>query len=332
MDLYHWDLPQVLAEKGGFKNREIINDFVVYAKVCFENFGDRVKLWSTMNEPSVFCFSPYATGNWPPFEKVLGNGLLAAQVAMICHYRTVKLYRQMKLGGKIGAVIAVVPVYPKNPASDKDVLAATIQYERLCDWWLRPIFEGKYPETILKECPSYLEEMPKNFTDELMEEFAPVDMIGLNYYYPGCAEYREDLPLKSEWIENYYVQEGQRFQCYPAGIYDIMLAVSQRYHFPEIYIAENGLGLLDTGNKEEILEDDVRIEYLKEHLRMVARCIGAGANIKGYYYWSNTDSFENSAGYTYRFGLSYVEWESGERIRKKSWSYYQRIAQTGFVD
>lgn len=332
VDLFHWDLPYAIAEQGGFKNRKIIDYFVEYAKICFENFGDRVKLWSTMNEPSVFCFSPYATGNWPPYEKVFNNGLLASQIALICHYRTVKLYRQMNLGGKIGAVIAVVPVYPKNPASELDVLAATIQAEQGTYWWLDPIFNGKYPETVINECSIYSDGMPENYAQELLDEFEPVDMIGLNYYYPGCAEYRADLPLKSERIENYYVQEGQRFQYYPAGIYDIMLAVSKKYNFPEIYIAENGLGLLDDGDKEKMINDDSRIEYIKEHLRMVSRCIDAGANIKGYYYWSNTDSFENRAGYTYRFGLSYVEWETGERIRKKSWSYYQQIAKTGFVD
>ncbi len=331
VDIYHWDLPQALAEIGGFKNRKIIEYFLEYAKICFESFGDRVKFWSTMNEPSVFCFSPYAIGNWPPFEKNLAGGLAAAHHALICHFRTVKLYREMGLKGKIGAVIDVVPVFPHDPRG-KDVLAAEIQMQRGNGWWLDPMFFGRYPETILRECSVYRDSMPLGYAEELAAEFAPMDMLGVNYYYPGCAEYREDLPEKSTHVENYYVQEGQRFELYPAGLYDAMMYVTERYNRPEIYITENGLGLLDTGDKEKTINDDERISYLREHLRMVVRSIKAGADIRGYYYWSNFDSFENSAGYKYRFGFNYIDYDTGERTRKKSWYYYKKIAENSVVD
>ena len=81
-----------------------------------------------------------------------------------------------------------------------------------------------------------------------------------------------------------------------------------------------------------MLNDDVRIDYIREHLRMVVRSIEAGVNIKGYFYWSNFDSFENTAGYTYRFGLNYIDFETGERIRKKSWYYYQKVIKDGMVN
>ena len=128
------------------------------------------------------------------------------------------------------------------------------------------------------------------------------------------------------------MQEGQNFQLYPAGLFDAMMYVTDRYNSPEIYITENGLGVLDSGDKEAELNDDIRISYLREHLRMVVRSIRAGANIKGYYYWSNTDSFEYGAGYRYRFGLTYVDWESGKLVHKKSWSYYKKIIEMGMVD
>lgn len=331
VDIFHWDLPLVLANEGGFKNRKIIDYFVEFASVCFQNFGDRVKLWSTINEPSVFCFAPYTEGRWYPYEESLQNGLQAAHNTLICHFRTVKLYREMGLQGKIGAVLAIVPIMPLDP-SGADLGAARRQMDRICDWWLRPMFEGKYPDKLLEECPEYRDAMPFCYAEELLREFVPMDMVGLNYYCPGSAVYKEDELTKSNTVENYYVQEGQKFENYPAGLYDAMLYVTERYHSPEIYITENGLGMLDSGDVEKELNDEERIRYLREHLRMVVRSIRAGANIKGYYYWSNTDSFECRAGYRYRFGLTYIDWESGKRIHKKSWSYYKKIIEMGMVD
>lgn len=331
VDVYHWDLPQTLAARGGWKNREIIDHFVNFARICFESFGDRVKYWSTMNEPSVFTFAPYLYGSWPPFEKDLSGGLLAAYHAMLCHYRTVRLYREMGLGGKIGTVIDVVPMYPHDPAG-MDVLGAQIQMERQCGWWLDPIFFGRYPTRILEECPTWREAMPEGYAEELAREFAPVDMLGVNYYSPGSVAYREDLPERSTHTENYYVQEGQRFSLYPAGLYDAMMYLTRRYHRPALYLTENGLGVLYDGNREKELCDDNRISYLREHLRMVVRAMEAGADIRGYYYWSNFDMFECSAGYRYRFGLNFTDYESGERIRKKSWYYYQKLIKSGAVD
>lgn len=331
VDIFHWDLPLYLMEIGGFSNKEIIHYFTKFAKVCFESFGDRVKFWSTMNEPSVFCHAAWMNGYWPPYEKSFKKALESAHYALICHYRAVKMYREMNLPGKIGAVIAIVPVYPLDPTSN-DTMGATYSMETTTLWWLDPIFLGKYPENILRDCPLYAEAMPEGYAEELASEFVPCDIIGLNYYYPGVAKYEEDSPSKSTEIENYYIVEGQMFENYPAGLYDAMIFVKKRYNNPEIYISENGLGLLDNGSKEDMINDDIRIKYIREHLRMVSRSIDAGVNIKGYYYWSNFDGFENTAGYTYRFGLNYIDFETGERTRKKSWYYYQKVINDCCVD
>lgn len=328
VDLFHWDLPMYIYEIGGFLNKEIITHFTRFAKACFENFGDRVRLWSTMNEPSVFCVSPYrAKSTWPPFG-VNGtdtkSALLASHNAILCHYSAVKLYRSMNLEGKIGAVIAIVPIYPKDP-SGKDKLAAIYQTERVFGWWLDPIFFGKYPENLINDSIEFKALMPENYSNEIARNFEPSDFVGLNYYFPGCAVYDESQIEKSKRVENYYVQEGQRFELYPAGLYDSLMYVKERYNNPVVYITENGLGVRDSGNKNEMINDDDRISYIREHLRMASRAIKAGCNVKGYYYWSNFDSFENAAGYTYRFGMNYVNFETGERIRKKSWYYYRSV-------
>ncbi len=331
VDIYHWDLPQTLAEIGGFKNKKVIDYYVEFARICFENFGDRVKLWSTMNEPSVFCFGCYTQGVYPPYETSLRNGLEAAHNILIAHYRIVKLYKSMGLAGKIGAVIAIVPIVPSE-MTQEDIGASRRQMDILCDWWLRPMFEGKYPEDLLRDCPDFAREMPADYARELAQEFVPMDMVGLNYYYPERGVYEENTPTKSTTIMNYYAQEKETFQYYPAGLYDAMLYVKETYGNPEIYITENGLGFEDSGDYEQDINDDRRVEYLREHLRMVVRSIRAGVNIKGYYYWSNTDSFEMTSGYRYRFGLTYVNWRTGERTFKKSWRYYKQIIANKMVN
>jgi len=331
VDLYHWDTPIALEDRGGMKSRAFVDWFGEYARICFTYFGDRVKLWSTFNEPGVFCFAKYATGSWYPYEKDKKNAYLAAHHVILAHYRAVKIYREMGLGGKIGAVVDMVAIYPCDPEGN-DVLAAQYQADRKSGWWLDPMFFGKYPERLLEACPGLLEYMPEGYAEDLRRAFVPVDMIGINYYYPAIVKYDENALLKSTHAPSYYVQEGQRFQPYPAGIYDVMLYLSEKYNYPDIYITENGMGHIGGTDKDEDIHDDERISYLREHLRMVVRAIRAGASVKGYYYWSHFDSLESCSGYQWKFGLMHVDLQTGERTKKKSWYYFQKIIRDLSVD
>jgi len=331
VDLYHWDTPQYIEELGGMKNPDFIDWFAEYAKICFAHFGDRVKLWSTFNEPGVVCFNKYTKGKWYPFENDRKAGYLAAHHMILAHYRAVKIYREMQLNGKIGAVLAIPAIYPYDPAG-KDDLAARYQAEHVFGWWMEPMFLGKYPEKILKDCPELLSYMPDNYAEDLEKNFVPADMIGINYYYPSTVKYQEDLMLKSTSAPVFYAQEGQKFRLYPAGLYDMALYVTKKYNIPEIYITENGLGQITQNDKETDICDEERISYIREHLRMVVRAINAGANIKGYYYWSHFDSLESHSGYQWKFGLVHVDLENGERTRKKSWYYYQKVMKDNCVD
>jgi len=132
VDLYHWDLPLAISNQGGIKDRSFIDAYVDYAKICFENFGDRVKFWSTFNEPGVFCFQHYSNGDggWYPFGKEKADGYRAAHHVLLAHFRTVKLYRQMGLKGKIGSVVDMAAIYPFDPAGN-DVLRVLQQLLQL---------------------------------------------------------------------------------------------------------------------------------------------------------------------------------------------------------
>lgn len=334
VDLYHWEMPMWVLEQGGIIDRKFIDLFANYAKVCFEAFGDRVRYWSTFNEPAVVCRQHYESGSergWYPYGEGLENYLLATHHLLLAHFRAVKLYHSMGLPGKIGAVLDKSATYPLDP-SGKDLLAAQYQTDRGIGWWMDPMWLGHYPEVILRDCPAYRDAMPEGYAEDIAREFEKMDFVGINYYYPGVTSYQEDDPAKSTKVSSFISQTDERFQSYPAGLYDAMLYLTEQYDHPEIYVTENGLGVLDPKDHEKNINDDHRIAYIREHLRMISRAIKAGADVKGYYYWSHFDSLESRSGYQWRFGLTYVDFPTGKREKKKSWHYYQKIIKDGKVD
>lgn len=325
IDLYHWDLPQALQDDGGFENPKLIDLFTRYAETCFSLYGDRVKLWSTFNEPSVVALSSYYHKAFPPYKDDLAAALKASQNLLLMHYSAIKKYREMEQDGKIGAVIAFVPIYPKTPGTLDDE-AAVRQEDIVCNWWLRPMFQGKYPESVIQD-DEYIAAMPEGFKEELLAAFAPMDFVGINYYYPALTAHCPDSHLRSKPVEVYYGQSDYGFPIYPPGLYDSLRYISEHYGNPEIYLTENGLGNFRLQTLNEEIEDDNRIDFLREHLRQLSRAIRSGCNVRGYYYWSHFDDFEGDAGYDINFGLLHVDRETLERTPRKSWHYYKRCIE-----
>lgn len=333
VDLYHWDLPQRLMDKGGFLNPEFPEWFEAYAKVCFEAFGDRVKMWSTFNETEISVANGYQGQAFPPFYPGgIREKHLAGQHCLIAHFRAVRLYKSMHLGGKIGAVNCVVSVYPAR-INEEDLSAVEWQLERYLGWWTQPLVEGTYPRELMRQFSNIRNNMPENFQEELDKWFVPMDFLGINYYVVRRTEYDPNAPLKSKRVQNFYAAPGQAFAPYPPGLFDIVQYVSERYRGIELYITENGCALPNIHDEEKECDDDERISYLREHLRMVARLIRAGyTNLKGYYYWNDADSYEELDGYRLRFGLTWVDHETGKRRWKKSRYYFSQICKTHMID
>lgn len=329
VDLNHWDLPQCLVDLGGYANENFPQWFEDYARVCFEAFGDRVPLWSTVNEPSVQGNSGYVGGTFPPFQRNLVNGQLACHRMILGHYRVVKLYKSMNLKGKIGAVCHFLVVYPMTNKPE-DQVAASIRRGRQFEWWAGPMLEGKYPSVVFENCPHILEAMPENFEQELRDNFVPMDFIGCNYYYARYCAWKEDEKLKSTAVQDFFAQpDGFRHSPYYPGLFDLLMYMKERHNNVEVMITENGLGIFKQDYETEI-NDDVRCLYIREHLRSICRAIEAGANVTGYYYWNDADSYEELVGYDYRFGLTYVD-EKGNRTWKKSRHYFSDICKSKIV-
>ena len=331
VDLYHWDLPQCLQELGGFANPAFPEWFEAYARVCFEAFGDRVKLWSTFNETQVSIFHGYCAGSFPPFIKDRKLSILAGHHVLLAHFRAVRLYKSMHLGGKIGAVNCTPAITPARMVSE-DVDAVERRYDWYFGWWTQPMLEGMYPQKVLRECPDIAALMPDGYQQDLDEWFIPMDFVGINYYVASRTQYDENHILRSSPVASFYSAPGQRLAPYPAGLFDVVQYVHRRYHGIEIYITENGCALSNIHDKEKELDDPERISYLREHLRMVSRCIQCGFNLKGYYYWNDADSYEELDGYRLRFGLTWVDHETGERAWKKSRYYFSEICKSHMVN
>lgn len=331
VDLYHWDLPQCLMEEGGFRNPKFPEWYENYARVCFENFGDRVKMWSTFNESCHAVMSGYKDGRFPPFEKSIKGGLLAGHNVILAHFRAVKLYHKMGLDGMIGCVNACEPQMPAT-MTQKDIDAAERRSLFRFDWWFGTMMEGKYPQRILDECPDIRNNMPENYQEDLDKYFEKMDFAGINFYYSDrVTEFDNDI--KAGCIPNYHTAELTKFDHYPVGMIDALSYVTKRYgnDFP-IYLSENGMGLNNFNNEEKDINDTLKVEFLREHFRMVVRCIRAGINLKGYYYWNDADSYEAMTAYEHRFGLTYVNHDTHEIKWKKSREYFSMVCKNRMVD
>ena len=331
VDLYHWDLPQCLQEKGGFTNPEFPQWFEDYAKVCFEAFGDRVKLWSTFNEAQISINNGYNVGTFPPFIKDRKAYLQAAHYNLLAHFRAVRLYKSMNLGGKIGAVNCIPAIMPAD-LNPEDYNAAELRKEWYFGWWTTPMLEGVYPRKVIRECPEFAADMPDNYQQDLDRYFIKMDFIGINYYIANRTKFDPNSVLKSTPVASFYSAPGQRFAPYPAGLFDVIQYIGDRYHNVEMYITENGCALPNIYDEEKECDDPERITYLREHLRMVCRLIKCGYNLKGYYYWNDADSHEELDGYGLRFGLTWVNHDTGERRWKKSRCYFSEICKTKLVN
>ena len=332
VDIYHWDLPQCLNEEGGFLNPNFPDWYEAYAKVCFEAFGDRVKLWSTFNEPQVSLHNGYHSGTFPPFHKDVAEYLQAAQNCLISHFRAVRLCRKIVPDAKIGIVNAVLSVSPME-MKEEDVYACQLQMDHYLGWWTEPLLEGTYPRELMRENPDIVEKMPANYQEELDKWFVPMDFVGLNYYMTKRTRYEPDSFLHFKRAESFYSAPGQAFTPYPPGLFDVVQYVSERYHGIDIYITENGCALPNQYDEVKECDDQERITYLREHLRMCSRLIKSGyTNLKGYYYWNDADSYEQLRGYELRFGLTWVDHKTGRKVWKKSRYFFSEVCKTKMVN
>jgi len=325
--LYHWDLPGALQDLGGWANREIVNWFGDYAQVVAHRLGDRVPLWTTLNEPWVFTIIGYVLGEHAPGMKDLWAGLKAMHHALLAHGEAVaRLRTLLPSAGQIGIVFNLSPNHPASDSEEDKAAAERVQTMNNAAF-VEPVLKGRYP-ALAERVLGYA--WPPVHSGDMERIAQPIDFVGVNYYSRGIIKHTEYGYLRARGVANegaQYTEMG--WEVYPDGLYEILQWVHSQAPHLSLYVTENGAAFRDEVH-DGWVADTQRREYLHQHFLRAHRAIQSGVPLKGYFIWSLMDNFEWAHGYTKRFGIVYVDYATQERIWKDSALWYQQvIAQNG---
>ena len=352
--LSHFDMPYSLeSEQGGWLNPESVEWFVNFATVCFEEFADLVPLWITFNEPMQTVVGGWENGNWPPgISSNKGRDLyVAAKNILLAHGRVYRLYEEMYkplYGGKLGITLNTDWFEPLNEDDPSHVAMAEQSQQFRLGIWASPIFQGDYPDVVKDVIGNRSQaqgfptsRLPSLSVEEKELLKGSADFFGLNMYTSDLVE-PYDFPISEVSAaadngayytkdENWYASGSFWLKVTPQGIRNTLNWIRLAYDNPPVIITENGVSD-NLGN----LDDLQRIYYYKHYINNVLKAVKIdNCNVEGYVAWSLLDNFEWSFGYSMKFGLTRVDFNSPNRTRtpKESSKYIAKIAnQNGFVE
>ena len=325
--LFHWDLPAALDDRGGWLNRDAAEWYGEYARVVFARLGDRVPLWATLNEPWVVTDGGYLHGVLAPGHRNLFEAPLASHNLLRAHGMGVQAFRAEARRGQIGLV---VNLEPKDPAtgSPHDERAARRGDAYMNRQYLDPVFMGRYPEEMRDIFGTAWPDFPAaDFA--LIQQ--PIDFLGINYYTRGVVRDEPTaLPLRTAYVRqraHAYTETG--WEVHPPSLTRTLLWVTERYGRIPLYVTENGAAFYDAPHAiDGEVNDPLRVWYYREHLKACREAIARGADLRGYFAWSFLDNYEWSLGYSKRFGLVHVNYETQERTPKASARYYRDVIRS----
>jgi beta-glucosidase len=319
--LYHWDLPQVLEERGGWVNRDVIDWFGEYAYKMFTQFGDIVPMWSTVNEP-IATYVGYALGGFAPGYTNEKWGNQARHNILVSHGKAVEAFRAVNpKDSKVGVVI---DIWKRHALTDSPEDAALVidEDERNWKFYCDPILAGRYSDYIIEHLSregTLMEMQPKDF--ELTNQ--PLDFFGLNVYNRVMVstdkQAQADFSQGGNFLNN-------RTEYYPDALYDAIKLLHELYDIKiPIYVTENGTYAIgdETVGESGAVEDNDRIRYVSGFIKSLEKTLKAGYDVRGYYLWSLMDNFEWSAGSNFKFGIMQCDKETFELKPKKSALFYR---------
>ena len=317
--LYHWDLPQDLDDLGGWTRRDCAGWFADYAALIATRYGDRVKRFATLNEPSVFTLLGYGMGWHAPGIAAQTAHLKAIHHVNLAHGAGVDALRALVPAASIGAIHNRQPCLPVHDTPDDRTVA-----ELLDACW-----NGAFPEPQLRACyPPRLTRLIEPYLEpgDLARICRPVDWFGLNHYSLNYVQADPAAPLGFTFGEApaEVPRTGIGWPIHPDTFRQLLLAIHDRYRLP-IFVLENGCGAADTLDEAGQVHDQARVEYLEVYIAAMRAAIAAGADVRGYFVWSLIDNFEWASGYAQRFGLVYVDYASQRRIPKASARWYAAL-------
>jgi beta-glucosidase len=333
--LFHWDLPQRLQDEGGWPSRATAEAFVEYADVVTRRLGDRVKHWITHNEPWCSGFVAHQKGEHAPGTRDWAAAVAASHHLLLSHGLAVPVVRQNSPDAEVGITLNMSPSIPASKsAADHDAARRHDGY--MNRWFLDPILRGAYPADIVAD---YAEEgrLPRDWSSlvrpgDMRHIAAPTDFLGVNYYNRHVARSAEEnnaprtvfVAPESEWTDI-------RWEVYAQGMFEVLTRAHLEYRPDKIYVTENGASYLDRPDAHKRVADARRVAFLSAHLLAARRAIDAGVPLAGYFAWSLMDNYEWDHGYTQRFGLCWVDYETQERIPKDSAIWYKKVIEENSV-
>lgn len=355
--LHHFDTPLPLFKKGDWLSAEMMSAYVNFAEFCFKEYGGKVNYWITINEPWSVVAGQYIIGHFPPnYRYDIPKAVQSMHNMMVAHARVVKKYKEANYSGEIGIVHILESKYPITE-TDTDKQAALKEHILANQFLLDATFNGNYSEDTLTILTNILNEnngqliTSKDDFEELVFAAKHLDFLGINYYashflkqYDGESKIHHNgtgkkgssiFALKGvgERVNNPEIPTTDwDWPIYPQSLEDMLLQIKNRYpNYNKLYVTENGMGdkdILCDGS----VEDDARIDYIKVHLNAILNAIDKGVRVEGYFLWSLMDVFSWTNGYTKRYGLFYVDFETQNRYAKKSAYWYKEISEQRVLD
>ena len=324
--LYHWDLPQALEDDGGWLNRATIDRFAEFAAIVGERYADRVEHWIPVNEPNVVTLMGYSVGMHAPGRTLMFDALPVAHHLLLAHGRAAIALRAAG-ATSVGCANNHAPMWPAS--DDEADVGATKLFDAIWNgMFVEPMLLGRYPADLLPLIEDVIQD------GDLATIRQPLDFYGVNYYNPmkvGAAGEDAEMPFEFRELVGYPTTDFG-WPVVPDALREWLITLRARFRaaLPPIMITESGCSYATGPDENGVVDDQARIDYLDAHLRAVATAIERGVDVRGYYAWSLMDNFEWAEGYTQRFGLVHVDYETQVRTPKRSFEWYAEViaAQT----
>ncbi len=313
--LYHWELPQPLADRGGWANAEMPHWFAEFTEVIMRRIGDRMHSVAPINEPWCVSWLSHFEGHHAPGLRDIRATARAMHHVLLAHGRSVQAMRALGLGN-LGAVFNLEWAQPARD-TPQDRAAAQTRDATYNRFFLEAVFKRRYPKAALAGLAPHL---PHGWQDDFDTIATPVDWCGLNYYTRVLVAGAPGPWPALRMVEGPLDKTQMGWEIYPEGLYQFLTRTAQDYtgDLPLI-VTENGMANADAPASDGTVDDAARIAYARDHLAAVQRAIAAGVPVRGYYVWSLLDNYEWALGYEKRFGLVHVDFETLTRTPKASW-------------